>query len=151
MRCARSPHSTSLPIRTPSARVYLAECARLRVSRCRRRGRASVARSYRVFGSSPGSYGAGILPLIDAGNWQTDADFAAAYVNWGGYAYTADDYGTDARAEFESVLGTGGGRGQEPGQPRARHLRLGRLPAVPRRHDRHHPRADGRRPAPLLW
>ena len=37
----------------------------------------------------PGSYGAGILPLIDDGNWQTGADFATAYVNWGGFAYTA--------------------------------------------------------------
>jgi cobaltochelatase CobN len=57
-----------------------------------------------VFGSKPGTYGAGILPLIDAGNWQTGADFATAYVNWGGYAYTGDDYGVDARMEFETVL-----------------------------------------------
>ena len=33
------------------------------------------------------------------------------------------------------------GGGQEPGQPRARHLRLRRLPPGPRRHDRHRPRA----------
>ena len=60
---------------------------------------------FRIFGSPPGTYGAGILPLIDEGNWQTSADFATAYVNWGGYAYTADDYGVDARREFETVLG----------------------------------------------
>ncbi len=60
---------------------------------------------FRIFGSKPGTYGAGILPLIDEGNWQTTADFATAYVNWGGYAYTADDYGVDARREFETVLG----------------------------------------------
>jgi cobaltochelatase CobN len=60
---------------------------------------------FRIFGSPPGTYGAGILPLIDEGNWQTSADFASAYVNWGGYAYTADDYGIDARGEFETVLG----------------------------------------------
>ncbi|HEY0582623.1 MAG TPA: cobaltochelatase subunit CobN, partial [Chloroflexota bacterium] len=60
---------------------------------------------FRIFGSKPGTYGAGILPLIDEGNWQTSADFATAYVNWGGYAYTADNYGTDARADFETVLG----------------------------------------------
>jgi len=59
---------------------------------------------YRVFGSKPGTYGAGILPLIDEGNWQTGADFATAYVNWGGYAYTGDDYGIDARMEFQTVL-----------------------------------------------
>jgi cobaltochelatase CobN len=60
---------------------------------------------YRVFGSQPGTYGAGILPLIDEGNWQTTADFATAYLNWGGYAYTGDEYGVDARADFETVLG----------------------------------------------
>ena len=42
---------------------------------------------YRIFGAKPGSYGAGILPLIEEKNWQADADFAEAYVNWGGYAY----------------------------------------------------------------
>ncbi len=50
---------------------------------------ASIERaSYRIFGSKPGAYGAGILPLIDERNWQSTADFAEAYVNWGGYAYT---------------------------------------------------------------
>ncbi len=36
------------------------------------------------------------------------------------------------------------GRGQEPGQPRARHLRLGRLPAGPRRDGRDHSGPSGR-------
>jgi cobaltochelatase CobN len=61
---------------------------------------------YRVFGCKPGSYGAGILPLIDERNWRDDSDFAEAYVNWGGYAYTADDYGVDARADFRGQLET---------------------------------------------
>ncbi|HTU91830.1 MAG TPA: cobaltochelatase subunit CobN [Gemmataceae bacterium] len=59
---------------------------------------------YRIFGSKPGSYGAGILPLIDERNWHSDADFAETYVNWGGYAYTADDMGVDARAVFRERL-----------------------------------------------
>jgi cobaltochelatase CobN len=87
----------------PLRALYLAERARLQADGVA----ASIAErraSYRVFGSRPGSYGAGILPLIDAGNWQTGADFATAYVNWGGFAYTADDYGADARSDFESVL-----------------------------------------------
>ncbi|HEY8476978.1 MAG TPA: cobaltochelatase subunit CobN [Chloroflexota bacterium] len=62
--------------------------------------------AYRVFGSKPGTYGAGILPLIDERNWQGDADFAEAYVNWGGYAYTADTYGVDAREAFRRALAT---------------------------------------------
>jgi len=48
---------------------------------------ASQRSAFRIFGAKPGSYGAGILPLIQEKNWQADADFAEAYVNWGGYAY----------------------------------------------------------------
>ncbi len=59
---------------------------------------------YRVFGCAPGSYGAGILPLIDAGNWSHDADFAEVYLNWGGYAYTAQEQGVLARAAFADAL-----------------------------------------------
>lgn len=59
---------------------------------------------YRIFGSKPGAYGAGILPLIDERNWQDSADFAEAYVNWGGYAYTRSTFGSDARAAFRNVL-----------------------------------------------
>jgi cobaltochelatase CobN len=59
---------------------------------------------YRVFGCKPGTYGAGILPLLDERNWEGIADFAEAYVNWGGYAYTAAEYGVDARPDFEGRL-----------------------------------------------
>ena len=59
---------------------------------------------YRVFSSPPGCYGAGILPLIDEGNWSGDADLATAYVNWGGYAYTGGDEGIDARDVFRHRL-----------------------------------------------
>jgi cobaltochelatase CobN len=41
----------------------------------------------RVFGARPGSYGTGLLPLLDAGNWRDDADLAAVYEAWGGHAY----------------------------------------------------------------
>ena len=100
--------------------------------------------------AKPGSYGAGILPLIDERNWQDDADFAEAYVNWGGYAYTADEQGIDARDAVPHAAVRRAGRAAQPGQPRARHLRQRRLPAVPRRHDRHHPRADRPQAAALL-
>jgi cobaltochelatase CobN len=61
--------------------------------------------SYRLFGSKPGAYGAGILPLIHEQNWQNEADFAQAYINWGGYAYGDKIYGEDAREEFKTTLG----------------------------------------------
>jgi cobaltochelatase CobN len=60
--------------------------------------------SFRIFGSKPGAYGAGILPLIQAQNWQDEQDFAQAYLNWGGYAYGQSVYGDDARQEFRQSL-----------------------------------------------
>jgi cobaltochelatase CobN len=51
----------------------------------------------RVFGSRPGAYGAGLLELIDARNWRDDADLAAVYEAWGGYAYGAGLDGVEAR------------------------------------------------------
>jgi cobaltochelatase CobN len=41
----------------------------------------------RIFGSKPGSYGAGILPVIESGSWRDDADLAEVYTAWGGFAY----------------------------------------------------------------
>jgi cobaltochelatase CobN len=55
----------------------------------------------RVFGSKPGAYGAGLLPLIDARNWQTDADLAEVYAVWGGYAYGRGLDGVEARGDME--------------------------------------------------
>jgi cobaltochelatase CobN len=41
----------------------------------------------RIFGSKPGTYGAGLLQLIDSRDWRTDADLAEVYTAWGGFAY----------------------------------------------------------------
>ncbi|ADV65873.1 cobaltochelatase subunit CobN [Deinococcus maricopensis] len=65
---------------------------------------AEARATYRVFGSAPGTYGAGILPLIQEGNWTGDEDFTRAFVNWGGYAYTAGESGADARDDFRERL-----------------------------------------------
>jgi len=43
--------------------------------------------SFRVFGSKPGAYGAGLQGLIDERCWEEQSDLAEAYLNWGGYAY----------------------------------------------------------------
>jgi cobaltochelatase CobN len=57
---------------------------------------------YRVFGSKPGTYGAGILPLLDERNWRSDQDLAEVYIAWGGYAYTTTTYGAEASDEFKT-------------------------------------------------
>ena len=57
----------------------------------------------RIFGSKPGAYGAGLLPLIDARNWRSDADLAEVYAVWGGYAYGRELDGREARADLENA------------------------------------------------
>ena len=59
---------------------------------------------YRVFGSKPGSYGAGLLNLIDERNWKNDDDLAEVYIRWGSYAYTADEHGVAAAEPFKRRL-----------------------------------------------
>ena len=50
----------------------------------------------RVFGSKPGSYGAGILQVVEAGTWRDDKDLAEVYTAWGGFAYGRDLDGREA-------------------------------------------------------
>jgi cobaltochelatase CobN len=57
----------------------------------------------RIFGSKPGAYGAGLLPLIDARNWRDDKDLAEVYAAWGGFAYGRGLEGRPAREDMEST------------------------------------------------
>ncbi|MER6828132.1 cobaltochelatase subunit CobN [Streptosporangium sp. NPDC000563] len=57
----------------------------------------------RIFGSRPGAYGAGLLPLIDSRNWRDDADLAEVYAVWGGFAYGRDVDGVPARQDMETA------------------------------------------------
>ncbi|MYT32829.1 cobaltochelatase subunit CobN [Streptomyces sp. MspMP-M5] len=57
----------------------------------------------RIFGSRPGTYGAGLLQLIDSRDWRTDADLAEVYTVWGGYAYGRGLEGRPAREEMETA------------------------------------------------
>lgn len=64
----------------------------------------AIARShYRIFGSKPGAYGAGLQGLIEAQNWHSDEDLARAYLNWSSYAYScAAPPGTDRAGDAPS-------------------------------------------------
>ncbi|MGZ4443186.1 MAG: cobaltochelatase subunit CobN [Nocardioidaceae bacterium] len=61
----------------------------------------------RIFGSKPGAYGAGILPLIESGSWRDDQDLAEVYTAWGGFAYGRDldgrPAGGDMRASYTRI------------------------------------------------
>ncbi len=68
------------------------------------RGSDPERAAYRVFGSKPGSYGAGLLNLLDERNWTTDKDLADVYVAWGGYAYGRGAPGVPAFQAFRQRL-----------------------------------------------
>ena len=59
---------------------------------------------WRVFGSKPGAYGAGIQNAIEERLWQERSDLAEVYLNWGGYAYGKGSEGTPARERFAEQL-----------------------------------------------
>jgi cobaltochelatase CobN len=84
------------------------------------REEAELRSHFRVFGSKPGAYGAGLQGIIEAQNWTDDADLAKAYINWSSYAYTSSsssnlagdvpevkqsEWGCSAPEAFEKRLG----------------------------------------------
>ncbi|SCL70065.1 cobaltochelatase subunit CobN [Micromonospora peucetia] len=83
----------------PDEDNYLAAHARIDAARHGDERRATT----RIFGSKPGAYGAGLLPLIDSGNWRDDADLAEVYTVWGGFAYGRGLDGRPAREDMESA------------------------------------------------
>jgi cobaltochelatase CobN len=67
-------------------------------------GQSEAAAGHRIFGSKPGTYGAGLNALIDSGAWTTKADLANRAMDWGQYAFGAKDTGTPQRERFAARL-----------------------------------------------
>ncbi|PRQ12110.1 cobaltochelatase subunit CobN [Corynebacterium sp. 13CS0277] len=61
------------------------------------------AHTPRIFGSKPGTYGAGLLELIESGNWRDDADLAEVYTTWGGYSYGRGINGERAEEQMRTA------------------------------------------------
>jgi cobaltochelatase CobN len=59
---------------------------------------------FRVFGSRPGAYGAGLQALIDEGIWSDRSDLGDTYIAWGQWAYSAGAEGQAERGLFEQRL-----------------------------------------------
>ena len=60
---------------------------------------------YRIFGSKPGEYGAGLNRLIESRAWNSADDLAEAYLDAGAYAYGQfKESGVGARKAFEQQL-----------------------------------------------
>ena len=66
---------------------------------------AALAAGARIFGSKPGTYGAGLGQLIDSGHWSDKADLASQALAWGQYAYGATASGVDIHDRFRARLG----------------------------------------------
>ncbi|MFV0333860.1 MAG: cobaltochelatase subunit CobN, partial [Tropicimonas sp.] len=78
----------------PAAARFREEAARIGAARA----------GYRVFGSRPGAYGAGLQAMIDERLWERREDLADAFLTWGGYAYGEGADGAPAREDFAGRL-----------------------------------------------
>jgi cobaltochelatase CobN len=84
--------------------------ARFAVDRCALKGQgiapdeAARRAGYRVFGSKPGAYGAGLQVMIDERIWNEESDLAEAWLGWSGYAYGDGAEGCPERAMLEARL-----------------------------------------------
>ncbi|OWV82671.1 cobalt chelatase [Rhizobium sp. R635] len=87
----------------PIAGRMRGEMARLAAAGLDEKAAAKRA-GYRIFGSKPGAYGAGLQALIDEKGWERRADLAEAYLVWGSYAYGAGEEGRAERGVFEERL-----------------------------------------------
>ncbi|WP_417513183.1 cobaltochelatase subunit CobN [Minwuia sp.] len=59
---------------------------------------------FRIFGSKPGAYGAGLQAMMDERLWDDEGDLADSFLNWGGYAYGSGADGARARGALETRL-----------------------------------------------
>ena len=59
---------------------------------------------FRVFGSMPGAYGAGLQAMIDEKLWGEREELGKIYIDWGGYAYGMGAEGVQAREKFARRL-----------------------------------------------
>ncbi|MUG98633.1 cobaltochelatase subunit CobN [Scytonema sp. UIC 10036] len=59
---------------------------------------------YRIFGSKPSAYGAGLQGLMESQNWTNEDDLARAYINWSAYAYSRKAEGKFAPEAFTQRL-----------------------------------------------
>ncbi|MEM7408374.1 MAG: cobaltochelatase subunit CobN, partial [Pseudomonadota bacterium] len=88
------------PDRNPLAKRYQEDRAWL-IANGADDGTASRRAGFRVFGSKPGAYGAGLQALIDERGWRDTSDLARAYLTWSGYAYGNGSAGDAEHQLFE--------------------------------------------------
>ncbi len=58
----------------------------------------------RIFGSAPGSYGAGLQELISNSSWDNNNDFAESYLNWSKWIYSDINEPIENKKDLEDAL-----------------------------------------------
>jgi cobaltochelatase CobN len=58
----------------------------------------------RIFGPADGSFGAGVMQLIDRGNWKSQAELGASYIESSAHTYDADGTSEAAKGDFEARI-----------------------------------------------
>ena len=61
--------------------------------------------TFRIFGSPPGSYGAGVAQLVESKNWDSVDDLGNMYIEWSSHAYGQNSFGRLSKREFRRTLG----------------------------------------------
>lgn len=61
--------------------------------------------TFRIFGSPPGSYGAGVAQLVESKAWESTDDLGRMYIQWSSYAYGQNTFGEPAQNLFHRHLG----------------------------------------------
>ena len=58
----------------------------------------------RIFGSAPGSYGAGLQELISNSNWENIDDFGETFLNWSKWIYSDNLEPIEDKKSLENAL-----------------------------------------------
>jgi cobaltochelatase CobN len=66
----------------------------------------SGSRLDRIFGPADGAFGAGVMQQIDRGEWSSQADLGASYLESSAHTYAGDGTSTGSRNAFESRVKT---------------------------------------------
>jgi cobaltochelatase CobN len=89
----------------PDSMNFVAKHARAEASKLAGELDAWRRSTVRIFGSKPGTYGAGLSQLLETRDWRDDADLAAVYEAWGGFAYGRGLQGVAAGEAMRACFG----------------------------------------------
>ncbi|AAT42764.1 cobaltochelatase subunit CobN [Picrophilus oshimae] len=57
----------------------------------------------RIFSSKPGSYGSGVSNAVESSSWKSENDLADVFIEWMGYSYGRNNFGTEAKGNLISI------------------------------------------------